>query len=109
MPISDADRDAWNDAQRDGAPSIRILSDRTLTARQGHELDCGCLIITGERYRTICMMEDGRFVISKEHAHYLQCRLNGDAGAQARFEAEHSRRSEALGKAFQNGSSGEAE
>lgn len=44
MSRSDADRDVWSEMQRDGAPSFEILSDKTVTARKPHELDCGCFI-----------------------------------------------------------------
>lgn len=92
--VSDGDRAVWDEMQRDAAPDCKVLKSAVSVARKGHELDCGCFVLPGERYRSIALLEDGAFIRWKEHATWEECRLNGDTKALERFNAEHQRRSD---------------
>jgi hypothetical protein len=66
--MNDADRDVWNEMQRDAAPDVTRLSDRIHTARKEHTLDCGCIVKPGEKYGVVVDLVDGKMETYKGHA-----------------------------------------
>jgi hypothetical protein len=73
--MNEADRDVWNEMQRDAAPDIRVLSNRKTKARKAFVLDCGCPIAAGQFYCSAAWLEDGQFHAKRDHVSWLDCRL----------------------------------
>lgn len=72
--MNEADRDVWNEMQRDAAPDVRVISQRQHRARKAIRLDCGCITKPGDLYCSMAWLEDGSFKTAKGHP-LLACPL----------------------------------
>lgn len=87
--LSDGERELWQEMQREAAPDVVVLSQKSVKARKEHTCDlCGQTIIVGDSYEAVAFLEDGEFQTHKMHlvcppreGELIPCSSCGGAGA----------------------------
>lgn len=61
MPMTDGERDVWNEMQRDAAPDVRIMQTTRQRSRKERKCDeCPNPIKVGDEYDRTFIVEDGQ-------------------------------------------------